>query len=190
MNTKKMIVDIRTAIEALESEKTDLMTRVKAIDDDITAYKMAVDALELTRQQVCKVVEESAETAKAKPTCKVAGNPNNERLVEYKGKTQSVSAWARELGIGAKTLHYRLNAGWPINEAFRPVGQYNRKKEHQKIRKVFSYDGHGNILRQYNGVKDASKDLNLPESTVQKIIDKMPKEDQLRCRNYYLAYAS
>lgn len=187
MNTKKMISDIHSTIAELEAEKTDLMNRVKAIDDDITAYKMAVDALELTRQQVRKVVEEVKTTAEPKIPQK---DRPHERMIEYKGKTQSVSAWAREIGIDPKTLHYRLNAGWPLYEAMQPGKHNNRKKEHQKIRKIFSYDSHGNVIRQYTGVGDASRDLNLPESTVQKIIDKMTKEDQLRCRNYYLAYAS
>ena len=173
MNTKKMISDIHSTIQELEAEKTDLMNRVKAIDDDITAYKMAIDALELTRQQVHKVIDEVKTTADAKQQ----KDRPHERLIEYKGKTQSISAWARELGIDAKTLHYRLKAGWPLHEAMQPGKHNNRKKEHQKIRKIFSYDSHGNILRQYNGVGDASKDLNLPESTVRKIIDKMSKDD-------------
>lgn len=187
MNTKKMIADIRTTIEALESEKNDLLAHVKAIDDDLTAYRMAVDALELTRQPVAKVVTEAKEKAEPEQTKK---SRPRERMIEYGGKKQCASAWAREIGIGTKTLLYRLNNGWPVNEALRPVGQYNRKKERQKIRKIFSYDSHGNILRQYNGIGDVSRDLNLPKETVQKILDNIPKDDQLRSRNYYLAYAS
>ena len=186
MNTKKMISDIHSTIAELEAEKTDLMNRVKAIDDDITAYQMAVDALELTRQQVHKVIDE----VKASTDAIQRKTHPHERLIEYNGRTQSVSAWARELGLNKKTLSYRLDNNWPLHEAMKSGTHNNRKKERQKIKKVFSYDSHGNILRQYTGVKDASNDLNLPESTVQKIIEKMSKDDQLRVRNYYLAYAS
>ena len=187
MNTKKMIADIRITIEALESEKNDLLAHVKAIDDDLTAYRMAVDALELTRQQVTKIVKEAKEKTESASPQK---QRQHKRMIEYKGKNQSISAWAREVGISPKLLSYRINSGWPINEALRPIGQYNRKKEHQKIRKVFSYDGHGNVLRQYNGIGDASRDLNLPKETIEKILNNVPKDDQLRARNYYLAYAS
>ena len=39
------------------------------------------------------------------------------RLLTHDGKTQSVSDWARELGIRPDTLHQRLYKGWPIEKA-------------------------------------------------------------------------
>lgn len=33
---------------------------------------------------------------------------NKQRLIEYKGKTQSLTAWARELGIRHQTLYNRI----------------------------------------------------------------------------------
>jgi hypothetical protein len=38
----------------------------------------------------------------------------HERPITHNGRTQSISAWAREVGIAMPTLHRRLNAGWSI----------------------------------------------------------------------------
>lgn len=38
-------------------------------------------------------------------------------LLEADGRRQNISAWARELGIGASTLSYRLRRGWPLEKA-------------------------------------------------------------------------
>lgn len=45
---------------------------------------------------------------------------NNTRLnrrVTFAGKTQNVSQWAEELGIGVQVLFRRLNRGWTIERA-------------------------------------------------------------------------
>ena len=39
------------------------------------------------------------------------------RLVTFRGKTQSISEWANEYGMGHMTLHSRLKKGWPIERA-------------------------------------------------------------------------
>ena len=40
------------------------------------------------------------------------------RMIEHNGKTQSVSDWAREIGVSRKLLCTRLNAlGWPVARA-------------------------------------------------------------------------
>ena len=43
--------------------------------------------------------------------------PTFVRLVTANGKTQTVAQWARELGIGATTIYYRVNKGWPPERA-------------------------------------------------------------------------
>jgi hypothetical protein len=45
-------------------------------------------------------------------------NTRKVRLITYKGKTQSVSAWTRELGFPRETLRKRIATGWPIDLAF------------------------------------------------------------------------
>lgn len=44
-------------------------------------------------------------------------NKRNNRLIEYNGKTQCLAAWAEELGVSARTLRYRIKAGWPLEAA-------------------------------------------------------------------------
>ena len=45
-------------------------------------------------------------------------NRCNNRLITYNGKTQSVSQWAREIGMKPKTLHRRINdKGWSVEKA-------------------------------------------------------------------------
>lgn len=39
------------------------------------------------------------------------------KLIEFKGRSQSIAEWARETGITYGTLVSRLNSGWPIDRA-------------------------------------------------------------------------
>ena len=44
---------------------------------------------------------------------------NKKRLIEYKGKTQTLTAWAKELGIRHQTLYNRIvMKGWDVDKAF------------------------------------------------------------------------
>lgn len=43
--------------------------------------------------------------------------PSFIRHISFNGKTQSISAWAREVGINRECLKYRLDAGWDIEAA-------------------------------------------------------------------------
>ena len=51
-----------------------------------------------------------------------AGNTRRNVFVEFGGRRQPVSAWARELGLDPSTLLRRLKAGWTAGEALaKPV---------------------------------------------------------------------
>lgn len=45
-------------------------------------------------------------------------NRRNTKWITYKGKTQHMAAWSRELGIRQDTLHYRIKKGWSVERAF------------------------------------------------------------------------
>ena len=45
-------------------------------------------------------------------------NKRNNWMIEYHGKTQCLSDWARELGIRRLTLRDRLVRGWSVEKAF------------------------------------------------------------------------
>jgi hypothetical protein len=51
-------------------------------------------------------------------TGKQQGNNRRSNVVlEFDGKKQTVAEWALELGIGPKTIGYRLRNGWTLEEA-------------------------------------------------------------------------
>lgn len=47
-----------------------------------------------------------------------ARNRRSTIMVEFRGRTQSLPAWADELGVPAKFLDFRLRAGWSPERAF------------------------------------------------------------------------
>jgi hypothetical protein len=58
------------------------------------------------------------------------------KLVTYNGKTQTVAAWAEELGINRYTLYNRLNDyGWSIEQSLtvvaRPRGRHSRREQRE-----------------------------------------------------------
>jgi hypothetical protein len=52
----------------------------------------------------------------------------------YRGRTQPISAWARERGLRADTIRYRLRHGEPPERALRSVGT---GRKHQLPRYVY-----------------------------------------------------
>jgi len=52
-----------------------------------------------------------------------------ERQITFCGRTQSLRAWARELGQSPQALHYRLAAGWPLERALSPNSPQPRVRE-------------------------------------------------------------
>lgn len=46
-----------------------------------------------------------------------ANNKRNNRLITANGKTQTLSQWTRETGMGHKTITNRLDLGWSENDA-------------------------------------------------------------------------
>jgi hypothetical protein len=80
----------------------------------------------------------------------------SERPVTHDGRTQSLSAWAREVGIAMPTLHRRLNAGWSVEAAFTcPVIRPNPVKPKEagpiggKPRVFLTHDGRTQALFEW-----------------------------------------
>lgn len=70
------------------------------------------------------------------------------KLITHNGKTQSVSAWAREYGISAGALNRRIKAGWEIEKALSEpyidnTAMYEYKGKMYTVRQLA--DMHGNI---------------------------------------------
>ena len=63
----------------------------------------------------------------SKENCVWAGwgqQQNNRRsnhLLTYKGREQTITNWAKEVGISKVTLQWRIAEGWPLEKAFSPA---------------------------------------------------------------------
>lgn len=53
---------------------------------------------------------------------------SNSHWITYKGKTQTLAQWARELGVGYSMLSIRLKKGWSVEEAFETPRNGRRQK--------------------------------------------------------------
>lgn len=45
-------------------------------------------------------------------------NRSTSRIIEWNGKRQAISEWARETGIRSTSIRYRLFVGWPLERVF------------------------------------------------------------------------
>jgi len=76
------------------------------------------------------------------------------RLLTYAGRTQSLLRWSQELGLDRRVLAWRLNRGWPIDQAlgFAPhpprdrVTEQARSLATQANTKVLIVDPDGSII--------------------------------------------
>jgi hypothetical protein len=78
------------------------------------------------------------------------------RIIERNGKSQSISAWARENGIRLQKVYARLSKGWPLEEALGFVPHVSLHK-----RRVTHGVDHAMITvrvthEQYAAIKSAS----------------------------------
>lgn len=46
-------------------------------------------------------------------------NTSSNRVIEHDGKSQTISQWARDIGIKPNTLLYRIRRGWDIQRALK-----------------------------------------------------------------------
>lgn len=52
-------------------------------------------------------------------------NKRNNRIIEYKNRTQTISQWADETGIRKEIIYYRLNHGWSVERTLtQPVKKH------------------------------------------------------------------
>lgn len=56
-------------------------------------------------------------------------NTRRAHKLEFAGKSQSLSAWAREVGVDRRTILKRLQAGWSVEQALtlKPAGPESKK---------------------------------------------------------------
>jgi hypothetical protein len=80
---------------------------------------------------------------------------NNRRVclfVTWMGETKTVTEWARDRGLNFTTLKYRLNSGWPVDDAM----QGRRRRWGQRL----------TLNGQTMGIHDWAKKLGLKPATI------------------------
>lgn len=73
-------------------------------------------------------------------------NKRNNRLITYKGKTQTIAQWSREVGIPFKTIQGRLNRKLPVEKIFseknlseeRYLDPEERRKSSERVKAFMS----------------------------------------------------
>lgn len=60
-------------------------------------------------------------------------NNNSRRckMITYRGRTQSLAQWARELGLNYRTLRSRLRIGWSVERAFETPMEGRSRGQHR-----------------------------------------------------------
>lgn len=115
-------------------KKAELIAAIEAVQTETP--ESAQDAVETASDEVIEEKEEAAqnepETTEEEPTTKE--EPKKQRgkdLIEWNGKTQNLSQWAKELGMPGQTLFARLYMShWTVEKAFTtPVKKRNKKEE-------------------------------------------------------------
>lgn len=58
-------------------------------------------------------------------------NRRSNHILEYNGERHTISQWSELSGVPSKTLLYRINAGWTVEQAlYTPVNHNNRLVKH------------------------------------------------------------
>lgn len=80
-------------------------------------------------------------------------NKQNTIRLEYKGKTQTLNQWAKEIGVSRTTLDARLRQGFPIEKVLSKNLAYKNSK-------LYTYNGKTQTLSQW------AKEYNTPYATL------------------------
>lgn len=87
-----------------------------------------IEAAQSVEEEVVNDEEEEAAQVESEATQK----PSNKKqdLIEYNGKVQNLSAWAKELGMPGQTLYARLRiSNWPVEKAFTTPTRRKKNEE-------------------------------------------------------------
>ena len=133
MNIKKMVAEIMSACNTLETEKAELLSRVQVIDDRLTAYHMAIDSLNLAGP-----ADEHKPVAKDTKPVEVPVRIGRRTVLTLNEKSQTLAQWAKDLRMSPDGIMYRLNHGWSVADALSKDKMCY--KVPQKPQKVFAYD--------------------------------------------------
>ena len=111
---------------------------------------------------------------------KVQGNnTNRNRIITYKGKTQTMSEWADELGIPYQRLNSRINVSkMPLEDAFRKETMNNHSRGTFESKKISAFGEEKFLyeLAEENGLN--------PTTITSRMRKGMSVEDAIKTRKY------
>lgn len=95
------------------------MKKAELLDEISKAEIKVIVAGAPEEEKVEPEVNTLVEPEKVEENDSGAKKKNQKRLIEYNGKTQTLTAWAKELGIRHQTLYNRIvMKGWDVAKAF------------------------------------------------------------------------
>lgn len=107
---KMKLVELRQMAKDLGVKGWWNLNKTKAIE----AIKNSSEEVEAPEQANTNKVEENIPEAQES-----APKKNQKRLITYNGKTQTLTTWAKELGMRHQTLYNRIvMKGWDVERAF------------------------------------------------------------------------
>lgn len=116
-------------------KKAELIAEIQKIqgapenDENVADDKNIDEAVENASESAQEAPESATEESIADESTKKPSNKKQD-LIEYNGKTQSLSAWARELNMPGQTLYARLRiSNWPVEKAFTTPSRRKKTEE-------------------------------------------------------------
>ena len=105
--TEEPVAEVETVVEEVVAEEPQVIAEEPVAEADVNTQ---------TEEESAPEVKEVAQDDE--PDEKVQ-RKNKKRLLDYNGKTQTLNAWAKELGIRHQTLYNRIvMKGMDVAEAF------------------------------------------------------------------------
>ena len=95
-----------------------------------------------------------------------ANNRSDNVLLSFNGVTQTISQWAREVGLKINTLQYRLYRGWSLEDALNPDGRVLLKRcklSAQQLEYMFAQ------LKNHRTQTSLAKELNIDSSQISRL---------------------
>lgn len=128
--TKSQMIEFLSNLDLDEETETveEVVETVEEINEPETVEETEDEAEEI--EEIEEEIEEEDEQSE-EPEHKEVKRPSKRiNEIEFNGKTQSLRAWAKELGMPWPTLYDRINRnGWTIEEALTiPLGARRQKR--------------------------------------------------------------
>lgn len=124
-------------------------------------------------------------------------NKRNNRIITFRGKTQTLAQWSEELNINRYTLFNRIDRGMAVEDAFTKAVK-RREYEHQKVSNqhkgtstnTFLWSTHSGENRKRSGCQNPNRKIRSMEGSEDRRISERKNRDTpkitkfMSCRNY------